>query len=444
MNQSPVDLQSVSASNPEVAGRWLYVAAGGLTLTGLFLAIAGLLAGYEHITTIGAIVLLTGFLAALPLRSLCHYRFTLCIFIASLAAMLAPNCFRSIGGYSLTDPWLLLVLIQVIMFGMGTQMSARDFLHVAKMPGAVLTGVCCQFVYMPLLGYVLARVFNFSPEIGAGLILVGSCSSGVASNVMTYLAKGNLALSVTLTAIITALAPIATPLWMRLLAGSMVDINAVNMALDIVRIVLAPILAAFVHDLLRTSSTRIRKAVCVGFVLSLVWLAWCLLDNAFLIAITRPESGEHRDILTLLLFYVAISVVFGFIYHVVQGLLPAIDDWMPRISMIGIVYFTLVATAQGRDQLLEVGFMLLIAVLLHNTLGLTLGYWTSRAFRLDKKDAQTIAIVVGSQNAAMAAGLARNMGTLGAAGLAAVIFAPVMNITGSLIANYWRRQQTEH
>jgi BASS family bile acid:Na+ symporter len=87
--------------------------------------------------------------------------------------------------------------------------------------------------------------------------------------------------------------------------------------------------------------------------------------------------------------------------------------------------------------------MLLIAVSLHNILGLTLGYWTSRAFRLDKKDAQTIAIVVGSQNAAMAAGLARNMGTLGAAGLAAVIFAPVMNITGSLIANYWRRQETE-
>ena len=111
--------------------------------------------------------------------------------------------------------------------------------------------------------------------------------------------------------------------------------------------------------------------------------------------------------------------------------------------MFGIVYFTLVVTAQGRDQVLAVGLMLLLAVSLHNLLGTLLGYWMSRALGLNEQDARTVAIEVGMQNGAMATGLAKGMGKLETVGLAAVIFTPLMNVTGSLIANHWRRNPAE-
>ena len=105
------------------------------------------------------------------------------------------------------------------MFGMGTQMNIRDFWGVVQMPKAVIIGITGQFTIMPLVGFALAKAGGFPPEIGAGIILIGSCSSGLASNVMVYLAGANLALSVTLTALASWLAPVMTPLWMNVLAG---------------------------------------------------------------------------------------------------------------------------------------------------------------------------------------------------------------------------------
>ena len=112
---------------------------------------------------------------------------------------------------------------------------------------------------------------------------------------------------------------------------------------------------------------------------------------------------------------------------------------MPSVSMFGIVYFTLVTTAKGRDQLLEVGLLLLLATFLHNALGYLLGYWGGRLLGMNRQDSRTIAIEVGTQNGAMGTGLAKAMGKLETVGLAAIIFAPLMNITGSILANYWRR-----
>ncbi|MEZ6120624.1 MAG: bile acid:sodium symporter [Pirellulaceae bacterium] len=129
---------------------------------------------------------------------------------------------------------------------------------------------------MPLLGFSLAKLFQFPPEIGAGLVLIGSCSSGLASNVMTYLAKGNLALSVTLTAIATAIAPAITPLWMKLLAGTMVEVNMLQMSLTIVKIVLVPILAAFVHEFLCSQKRNVRIAVWCSSLVGLAWLAFLM------------------------------------------------------------------------------------------------------------------------------------------------------------------------
>ncbi len=179
------------------------------------------------------------------------YQFTAWIVVAVTAAMIYPARFLHVGGFDLRNPWLILVVVQLVMFGMGTQMSLRDFAGVIQSPRGVLVGVLCRFTVMPLAGFALIKLFHFEPEIAAGVILIGSCSSGLASNVMAYLAKSNLALSVTITAVTTLLAVVLTPLWMKLLAGTLVEVRLLNLMLEIIKIVLVPIGAALLHDYLK-------------------------------------------------------------------------------------------------------------------------------------------------------------------------------------------------
>jgi BASS family bile acid:Na+ symporter len=128
------------------------------------------------------------------------------------------------------------------------------------------------------------------------------------------------------------------------------------------------------------------------------------------------------------------------VYHKLTLLLPKLDSWMPVASMAGIVYFTTVTTAAGRDNLLKVGLLLFLAAAMHNAAGYFFGYWLSRGAGLDKNSARSVAFEVGLQNGGMASGLAGAMGKLGTVGLAAAIFSPWMNISGSLLANYWRKK----
>ena len=113
---------------------------------------------------------------------------------------------------------------------------------------------------------------------------------------------------------------------------------------------------------------------------------------------------------------------------------------MPVASMFGIVYFTAVTTAAGRDSLLQIGGLLFLAAMLHNTFGYVFGYSLARLARLDVASARTVAFEVGLQNGGMASGIAGALGKLGTMGLASAIFSPWMNISGSLLANYWRRK----
>lgn len=116
---------------------------------------------------------------------------------------------------------------------------------------------------------------------------------------------------------------------------------------------------------------------------------------------------------------------------------------MPLISMFGIIYFTTVTTAAGRENLMRVGVLLFIASVIHNAAGYFFGYWLSRLFGLDVNSSRTIAFEVGLQNGGMASGIAGSMGKLGTVGLAAAVFSPWMNISGSILANYWRRKSVE-
>jgi BASS family bile acid:Na+ symporter len=159
------------------------------------------------------------------------YSYPMIIFAAVTLAMYQPQYFLTVGDFDLKN--LITPLLQIIMFGMGTTLSLWDFGRVIKMPKGVIVGIICQFTIMPFVGWGVAHVFAFPKEIAAGIILIGSCPSGLASNVMSYLARANLALSITLTAVATIFAPVMTPFYMKLLGGEFVDISYLQMMWDI-------------------------------------------------------------------------------------------------------------------------------------------------------------------------------------------------------------------
>jgi len=110
------------------------------------------------------------------------YQFTAWIIAITTAAMIYPAQFLHVGNFDMRNKWVMLIAIQLVMFGMGTQMSVKDFAGVAKSPRGVFVGIFCHFTVMPLVGLALTKIFAFPPEIAAGVILIGSCSSGLASN----------------------------------------------------------------------------------------------------------------------------------------------------------------------------------------------------------------------------------------------------------------------
>jgi len=303
------------------------------------------------------------------------FSFTLWIFASVSMAMFNPQFFLTIGDFELSN--LIVPLIQIIMFGMGTSLSVADFSRVLKSPKGVSIGLVLQFSIMPVVGILLASTFDFSPEIAAGIVLVGASPGGVASNVMSYIANANLALSVTITAIGTLLSPIITPLLMKLLADQFIEIEFWAMVWSIVKMILIPIILG-------------------------------VLFNQFL-----------------------------------RGRMKWLDDAMPTISMIGIAIVITIITAAGRDSLLSIGIVLIVVAIVHNASGYLLGYWGGRLFGMDEESCRTIAIEVGMQNSGMASGIAVAMGKIATVGLAPAVFGPWMNVTGSALANFWRRKPIE-
>lgn len=310
-------------------------------------------------------------LAFIMKQTLKNYLFTLFILISAGSALIFPSFFLSINGFPLKK--LIVPLIQVIMFGMGTTMSLEDFRGVLKMPKAVLVGLVCQFSIMPLVGFALVHVFCFPAEVAAGVILIGCSPSGLASNVMAYIAKANVALSITITSIATLVAPILTPLLMKLLAGQFIEVSVSTMMLDVAKMILLPIFLGLL-----------------------------------------------------------INWIFRKYIHILHRI-------MPLVSMAGIIIIISIITATGRDSLLSIGFALILCTLLHNLSGYLLGYGGAKLAGLPEQDCRTVAIEVGLQNGGLASGIALQMGKVATVGLAPALFGPIMNITGSLLANYWHK-----
>jgi len=165
--------------------------------------------------------------------------FALWVIVFAVLALWQPEFFVWLKAYI---PWIL----GIIMLGMGMTMTVDDFKGVLQSPKAVLIGVVAQFVVMPGLAYVLCKLFNLPPEIAVGVILVGCCPGGTASNVITYMAKGNVALSVACTSVSTLLAPVLTPAIFYLLASQWLKIDAASIFISILQVVLLPIVVGLI------------------------------------------------------------------------------------------------------------------------------------------------------------------------------------------------------
>ena len=190
--------------------------------------------------------------------------FALWVLLFAFLAFVSPEAFLEIRGYI---PYLL----GIVMFGMGITLTFNDFSEVVKHPKSVIVGVVGQFVIMPAIAFALAKLFALPTDLAIGVILVGACPGGTSSNVMTYLAKGNTALSVACTTISTLLAPLLTPVIVYVLASHWIDIDASAMLASVLKMVLFPIfLGLVIRALFKKQMAQISQTMPLVSVIAIV------------------------------------------------------------------------------------------------------------------------------------------------------------------------------
>ncbi|SEM86213.1 bile acid:sodium symporter family protein [Halomonas caseinilytica] len=291
------------------------------------------------------------------------------ILLAVIAA-LVPEFFTGLAGYIKT-------LLVVIMFAMGLTLTKSDFARVVKSPKPIAVGVLLQFLVMPLAALVISRLLGLSTELTIGMVLVGATAGGTSSNVMTWLAGGHVALSVSMTMVSTLISVIATPLLTLLLLGQSIDVPVLGMLMSIGQLVVAPIMLGMViHHFL----------------------------------------GMH-----------------------VQRVEPA----LATLAMASIVLIIAIVVALNAGRLTTLGPIVALAVIAHNGIGLAAGYGLARLLRFDTRTARTIAFEVGLQNSGLAVTLANQFFSAGAA-LPGALFSVWHNVSGSLLAGYWKHRHVSH
>ena len=239
----------------------------------------------------------------------------------------------AIIGYSLPQPFVPLkgtipYALGVIMFGMGLTLRARDFEEIVRRPAQVLLGVVAQFLIMPLLAVALVHVFALDPMVALGVILVGCCPGGTASNVMTYLARGDVALSVTITSCSTLLSPLLTPLLLQLYAHTSVDIEAGKMMVSILETVLLPIVAGVVVNRLFDRHLQLLRDA-----LPLISVSGIVLIIAIVVALNKSQIAASG----LIIFGVVIlHNLLGYAMGLSVAWLVGMDSAQRRAVMIEV------------------------------------------------------------------------------------------------------------
>jgi len=270
-------------------------------------------------------------------------------------------------------------LLALIMFLMGLTLKKDDFLRIIAKPKPVFVGVILQFSLMPLLALILANMLQLSNQLTIGMVLVGSCAGGTASNVICYLAKGDVALSVSMTVTSTLIGVVATPFLCSFYLSETVSVDTFGLLLSISQMVLAPVL-----------------------------------------------------------FGTAMNYYF-------QTTVRRVEPLIPSLSIVMILLIIAIVVALNSSRLLNLGLLTLVAVALHNLLGLTGGFYLSRLLGFDLKQSQTIAIEVGMQNSGLGVALALQYFSATAA-LPGALFSIWHNISGSVLAAIWsgRRNSLEY
>ena len=275
------------------------------------------------------------------------------------------------------DTWTINPMLGAIMFGMGLTLSPTDFKVVLSRPKDILIGCLTQFTVMPLLALGLTWAFSLPQELAIGVVLVGCCPGGTASNVITYLAKGDLALSVGMTAASTLLAPLLTPLLVWLLAGTMVDVDTVGMLMSIVYVVIAPIVCG-------------------------------LLCQRFLPKLTK-----------------------------------LLTPYLPAFSSIVIAMVVGIVVSHNAARLLTAGLLIVAVVMIHNLLGLAIGFTVGRLLHLQRPKCVALSIEVGMQNSGLASSLAvLHFAAYPLATIPGAVFSVWHNISGALVAKLYSLNKT--
>lgn len=292
--------------------------------------------------------------------------FAVWVLLISIAAYFYPAAFLPVKPY-------ISLLLGLIMFGMGMTLQMEEFKIAFLKPLPIILGVCLQFLIMPALGFTMAVILGLPDALSAGIVLVGSCPGGTASNVIVYLSRGNTALSISMTSISTLLAPLFTPYLILFYAHRWLPVDPVTLIVSIVKIVIFPVVLGIV------------------------------------------------------------------VKRYLPGLAAKADTFTPSLSIISIVAIIACVVALNVQNILTMGLVIFIAVVLHNLLGIGLGYLIAKITRQDQRNCRTIAIEVGMQNSGLGAVLAHTHFSPVTA-LPSAIFSIWHNISGAILASIWGRE----
>ena len=235
------------------------------------------------------------------------------VLLSALAALVFPDTLSHL------KPKLINPLLGVIMFGMGLTLKTEDFRVVFSRPKDVIVGCFAQFTVMPLLAFALTRIFKLDEALAIGVILVGCCPGGTASNVISYLAKGDLALSVGMTAVSTLLAPVLTPLLVWLLAGKTVDVNVLGMLLSILWVVILPIVLGLLAKRLWPRTTERASA----YLPALSSLAICVIVLIVIAANAHKLLAGGWLVLLVIVLHNVCGLAAGYLIGTILHLTPA-------------------------------------------------------------------------------------------------------------------------
>lgn len=295
---------------------------------------------------------------------------TIIVVLVTAVALLLPASFSWISTASITP------MLGVVMFGMGLTLKPSDFKPVLMQPKDIILGELAQFIVMPFVAWILCKLLQLPTELALGVILVGCCPGGTASNVICYLAKGDIALSVAMTGVSTLLAPIVTPALVYLLAGKEVAVDMVGMFISILQVVILPIILGF--------------------------------------AVNR-YLGKFTEKVTPLL---------------------------PMISTLAIAAIIGIIVSHNANKILSCSLIVGVVVILHNSMGLALGYLAGRLLGLPHDKRTAISIEVGMQNSGLATSLAAiHFAMFPMAAVPGAIFSTWHNFSGSIAASIFRKEQ---